>query len=87
MSTISFKADAGLKRQIETLAKRRGVNTSAYIKLLLTEMLAEELARVTENGLTMAEEMDILRSTAKDVTYGPFTRTKDLLAALEDDDA
>ena len=83
MATISFKADDDFKKKLDTLAKSKGINTSAYIKLLLTKEVKHELSELTENGLTVAEELDILDSAANDTVKGPFTNAKDLMKALK----
>lgn len=83
MATISFKADDDFKKRLDVLAKRKGINTSAYIKLLLTKEVNGELAEVTENGLTVAEEMEILDSVAHDKVHGPFSTTAELMKALK----
>ena len=54
MTTISFKADTALKNNLQTVARNKGINTSAYIKLVLTEKLENDLSRITENGFTVA---------------------------------
>lgn len=66
MTTLSFKAPDDLRTLLTALAGRKGVNVSAYIKLLLTEAIEGELHRVTENGITIAEELAVLESDATD---------------------
>lgn len=82
MKTISFKAQDDLKSTLENLAYHKGINVSAFIKLLLTESLKKELNRVTENGITVAEELAILHADANDETYGPFKTIRELKKAL-----
>lgn len=82
MSTVSFKTDDDFKATLEILAKQKGINLSAYIKLLLTHGVMEELNRVTSNGMTVREELEILRSDLEDETYGPFTTVPALMKAL-----
>ncbi len=82
MTTISFKADPILKEKLNILAERKGINTSAYIKLILTQKINGELVELTENGLTVAEELEILHSAKKDKTIGPFKTAKALMKAL-----
>lgn len=83
MTTISFKAEEQLKIKLESLAEKKGINMSAYIKLLLTKEVKNELQEMTENGLTVAEELEILRSEKEDKVYGPFKTTKSLMRALK----
>lgn len=81
MTTVSFKAEPDLKRNLDALARRRGINTSAFIKLLLTERLNRALAEITENGLTVAEELTILASDTRD-EEGPFRSAATVMRAL-----
>ncbi|MBI2464403.1 hypothetical protein HYV57_05600 [Candidatus Peregrinibacteria bacterium] len=83
MPTISFKADDNFKNKLELLAQKKGINTSAYIKLLLTKELKIELVEITENGLTVAEELEILASDKNDKIFGPFTTAKSTIKALK----
>jgi len=83
MTTVSFKADDNLKEMLNFMAVKKGINTSAYIKLVLTEKLSEDLGRITQNGLTVAEEMEILSSAENDETEGPFSDVKSLMKALK----
>mgnify|MGYP001583958140 FL=1 len=82
MTTISFKADTALKNNLQTVARNKGINTSAYIKLVLTEKLENDLSRITENGFTVAEELEILRSFKHDKRYGPFKTADEFMRAL-----
>jgi len=82
MATVSFKADDEFKKKLDLIAQKKGINTSAYIKLVLTKEITGELSGVTENGLTVAEELNILDSAANDKVFGPFKSTKDLMKAL-----
>lgn len=82
MATVSFKAEPDLKRNLDALARRRGINTSAFIKLLLTHELNRALAEVTENGLTVAEELTIRASDARDSEEGPFRSAAAVMRAL-----
>ena len=83
MPTISFKADVKFRDTVQTLAQKKGINTSAYIKLLLTKEMNNALSEITENGLTVDEEMRLLHEDAHDQEFGPFTTTKGLMRALK----
>lgn len=85
MTTLSFKADNQLKSTLDVLAQKKGINLSAYIKLILTKGINEDLAELTENGLTVAEELAILKSAEEDQVHGPFKSAKALMKALKDD--
>ena len=85
MTTISFKAQQDLKKNLVLLAKDKGINTSACIKLLLTEAINKELNRVTENGLTVRQEFEILDSAANDPVEGPFETAEEFMKSIEDD--
>ena len=82
MATISFKADDDFKKKLDVIAQQKGINTSAYIKLILTKEVKNELTEMTENGLTVGEELQILEA-AKGKMYGPFSSTKELMKALK----
>lgn len=82
MPTMSFKTDVAFRDTIQTLAEKKGINTSAYIKLLLTKEVTNELSALTPNGMTVAEEMRIIHSHTHDDVSGPFTTTKSLLRGL-----
>ena len=83
MATISFKADDDLNKKLKTLAKKKGITTSAYIKLILTKGINGELIEMTENGLTVAEELEIINSDKNDKTYGPYKSAKSVMSALK----
>ena len=83
MTAISFKADDALRNHLMSLAQNAGINLSAYIKLLLTKSIKDELSRVTENGLTVAEELDLLLRDEEGETIGPFQSVKELRKSLE----
>ncbi len=82
MSTISFKTDEDFKGKLEQLAKKKGINLSAYIKLTLTKGVNCDLSEITENGLTVAEELEILASDKSENTSGPYTSSKSLMDSL-----
>lgn len=82
MATISFKADDELDNVLKTLAKKKGITTSAYIKLILTKGVNGDLVEITENGLTIAEELAIIDSDKNDKVSGPFKSSKSVMAAL-----
>ena len=83
MATLSFKADDQFKKKLEKLAEKKGVNVSAYIKLILTKEMNTELLQITENGLTVAEELDILAAANQDKVHGPFESVEELLKDLK----
>lgn len=80
---MSFKAEEELKDKIDILAKKKGINISAYIKLILTKGINKDLVEITENGFTVQEELDILRSDQNDKTSGPFKTAKSVMNALK----
>ena len=80
---MSFKTEEDFKKKLEMLAKKSGINTSAYIKLVLTKNLNKEMSEITENGMTIAEEYAILHADANDETYGPFSSVGDLIKDLK----
>lgn len=82
MATITFKAEDDFKKKLEAVAGHRGINVSAYIKLCLTKEVRTDLSEITENGMTVAEELEILRSDTEDPTYGPFETVEELMESL-----
>ena len=83
MATVSFKADDNLKKILDTLAKKKGINTSAYIKLVLKKGVDDDLAEITKNGLTVAEEMEILAADTDSKVHGPYKTAKSAINALK----
>ena len=83
MATISFKADEDLNKKLKTLAKKKGITTSAYIKLILTKGINGDLIEITENGLTVAEELKIINSDKSDKIHGPFKSAKSVMSPLK----
>ncbi|MDP2642715.1 MAG: hypothetical protein Q8P62_02655 [Candidatus Peregrinibacteria bacterium] len=82
MTTVSFKAEESFKTKLEMLATKKGINTSAYIKMIITKGINDDLSEITENGLTVAEELDILSREKEDKTHGPFKTAKSVMSAL-----
>lgn len=60
MSTIAFRVDENLKRELEHLAKRNGISLSALIKMYITKAKNRDLNELTENGMTVSEELELL---------------------------
>lgn len=83
MATVSFKTDDEFKDKLNLLAEQKGINTSAYIKLVLTQEVNGEMSHLTENGLTIGEEMKILASDREDSVSGPFTNSRAFMKALK----
>jgi hypothetical protein len=84
MATLSFKAKDDFKKQLTLLAENKGINLSALIKLLLTESLKKELSRVTENGMTVAEELELLAMDAEGDDGKVYDNVDDLIKDLND---
>ena len=83
MTTISFKAEDDLQSKLYALARLMGINISACIKLLLTKSLRQELLQIKENGLTVAEELEILLRHNSGKRSGPFTDIASLKKSLQ----
>jgi len=60
MTTIAFKAEDEIKQKLLSLASSKGISLSALIKLYLTEAMKKDLSQITENGITKAEELELL---------------------------
>ncbi len=82
MTTLSFKAPDELKRNLALLAAYKGINLSAFIKLMLTESLQKELNRITENGFTVKEELETVYSDLFEESKGPFHSVDELMKSL-----
>jgi|688.fasta_scaffold2568589_1 hypothetical protein len=83
MVLVTFKAEDELKEMLNNIAKRKGLSLSSYIKSVLRAALNEELSSVTENGFTVAEEIEILASSYDEEVIGPFENINDLFKALD----
>jgi predicted transcriptional regulator len=83
MTTISFKAEDKLKKNLQKASKRKGINLSAYIKLTLTEALERDLnqSNKTPNNMTEAEEDLLLKTKDVDVSV-PHKSVKELIKSL-----
>jgi hypothetical protein len=65
MTTIAFKADNNFKIALEKVSDMKGITLSALIKMYLTKNLKEELSEITQNGITVGEELDLLFALEK----------------------
>lgn len=69
---LQLKVNPSLKKDLSEIAEYKGIPVTSYIKLTLTEVVRKEKkAMFTANGLTEAEEFEILR------------REKEILAELK----
>ena len=84
MSTIAFRADDELKMKLEHIAKNKGINTSALIKLYLTTALKKDLNEITENGMTIAEELELLIMKEEGGDGKVYNNVDDLMNDLND---
>ena len=60
MTAIAFKTENHFKTALEKLAKLKGISLSALIKMYLMNAMKEELSQITENNMTLGEELEIL---------------------------
>ena len=86
MSRISFQAKDDLQRKLQTIAESKGLNMSSFIRMALTDYTNRELSKVTENGFTVAEELDILDTIQKDEFVGPFDIVEEMIESLNSPD-
>lgn len=84
MATITFKAGDDFKKKLEAVAERKGINVSAYIKLCLTKAVRTDLSEMTENGMTVADELQLLAEDALEPEYGPFNTVDALMQSLDE---
>lgn len=83
MSIITFKTTDNFKKNLILISQIKGINMSAYIKLVLTNAIKKELNRLAENGLTVSEELKIINSSLFDEKYGPFDNPDELISSLK----
>ena len=86
MSTIAFRADDELKMKLEHIAKNKGINLSALVKLYLTTSLKRDLNEITENGMTVAEELELLAMKEEGGDGKVYNSVEDYIAHLKADD-
>jgi len=59
---LQVKVDPVLKQDLDDVAQYKGIPVTSFIKLTLTEVVRKEKKEMfTANGLTEAEELEILR--------------------------
>lgn len=59
---LQVKVDPALKQDLDDVAGYKGIPVTSFIKLTLTEVVRKEKKEMlTANGLTEAEELEILR--------------------------
>jgi hypothetical protein len=83
MNTITFKAPETFKKNLMLISQSKGINMSAYIKLVLTTAMKAELTQLTKNGITIKDEISILNSAMFDAKNGPFENADNLMEALK----
>lgn len=87
MSIIAFRPEKDLKHQLEHLARHKGINLSALIKMYLKQAVIKDLNEVTENGMTVAEELELLVMRAEGGTGKVYYGVDEYLKSLEELDA
>lgn len=59
---LQLKVDPSLKKDLSDIAEYKGIPVTSYIKLTLTAVVRKEKKEMfTSNGLTEAEELEILK--------------------------
>ena len=89
MTTIQIRIDEKTKRSAKRIFDELGIDMSTGIKAFLKQVVQRKgipFRLVTENGLTLKEELAILK-VSKDVAQGknvsgPYTDINDLIADL-----
>lgn len=62
LQLLQLKVDPSLKKDLSEIAEYKGIPMTSYIKLTLTAVVRKEKKEMfTANGLTEAEELEILR--------------------------
>jgi DNA-damage-inducible protein J len=89
MSTIQLRIDEKTKNEAKKTLDKLGLDMSAAIKLYLRQIILRKgvpFRILTENGLTIKEEEEILKASeeakdGKNVT-GPFNSAEELIKEL-----
>lgn len=84
MSTIAFRSNETLKKQLENLAQHKGINLSALIKLYLTKAIRKDLNEKTVNGMTVAEELELLAMKEEGSDGKMHNSVDELMSDLDD---
>jgi hypothetical protein len=84
MTTVAFKAEDALKNALGKVARMKGISLSALIKFYLTDALKAELSRITENNMTLAEELDILFTLEEGGDGKIYSNVESLISDLDD---
>lgn len=66
---LQVKVDTTLKQDLDDVAHYKGIPVTSFIKLTLTEVVRKEKKEMlTANGLTEAEELEILRRDKESIS-------------------
>ena len=84
MTTIAFKTEDHLKNSLKKIAQFKGISLSALIKLYLTSSMKDELSHITENNMTLAEELDILLTLEEGGNGKVYHDIESLISDLND---
>jgi len=85
MTTIAFRANEEVRKQLEAIAKNKGINLSAVIKLYLTQGIKSGLNEITINGMTVAEELELLAQAKDGGTGEIYDNVEDFIKSLDED--
>lgn len=84
MALIAFKADENLKDTLGRLAKIKGISLSSLVKLYVNKELTQELSQLTENNMTLGEELEILKAEEEGGDGIVYDDVESLIASLHD---
>ena len=74
---LQLKIDPTLKAALEEIADYKGIPVSAWLKMVLKEMVRNEKRHIfTENGLTDDQELEVLQREKEAVQAYREGRTK-----------
>lgn len=84
---LQLKIDPELKKVLKMIADYKGISVSSLAKMFLTEHSRQErLKMLTENGMTIEQEMEILRreeEAEKGINVvGPFSTAEEMIKSL-----
>lgn len=86
-STIQLRIDAKTKREAKKTLEELGLDMSSAVKLFLRNVVITQsipLTLRTENGFTVAEELEIIKETKDALKNGKrYTDLKELFKDLE----
>lgn len=84
---LQLKIDPELKKNLKMIADYKGISVGSLAKMFLKETARkEELKMLTENGMTVDQEREILRRSEEAErginVVGPFNTAEEMIKSL-----